>query len=94
MYVTCYACAAENEFKGSVGRRDTCEGCNVELRCCLQCKYYDESTPNLCAEPAAEVPREKDEGNFCEFFKPGTRTDRDADAQTKAKSAFEALFKK
>jgi hypothetical protein len=92
MFVACYHCRAETEFKGPVGRRDTCCSCDRELRCCLQCRLFDPNVPNSCKEPAADAPREKDHGNFCEFFSPGRHTDRDADAAQKARTAFDALF--
>lgn len=56
---------------------------------------------NKCAEPAAEWVRDKEKGNFCEFFTPGGAAggpssdhksgESKADA---ARSAFDNLFKK
>ena len=94
MRVTCYSCGVENEFPGPLGRRDHCSSCGKDLRCCLQCRLYDADSTPECREPSAEIQRDKDRGNFCEYFMPGQgkkKQDRDAES---ARAAFEALFKK
>lgn len=91
--LTCYACGTDQEFKAAIGRRETCEACDTDLRCCRQCRHFDENTHHGCREPAAEVPREKEQGNFCEFFSPTFGKKAESEAE-KAKAAFEALFKK
>lgn len=77
-----------------VGRRETCPGCSEELRSCRNCRHFDEGVAKLCKEPFAEVPSDKDEANFCEFFQfgEGGHTDK-ADKQALL-SAAESLFKK
>jgi hypothetical protein len=94
MLVTCYSCGATNEFPGPLGRRDKCKDCAAELRCCLQCKLYNADATPECREPQAEVQRDKDRGNFCDFFVAGPGRSRLASDAETAKAAFEALFKK
>jgi hypothetical protein len=94
MIVTCYSCGHANEFHAPVGRRDACAECGTDLRCCMQCRFFDSSTTTECREPQAEVPRDRDRGNFCDFFQPGSARAEEAGAADQAKAAFEALFKK
>ena len=54
---------------------------------------YDPKVYNECREPSAEVVREKERANFCEYFEAGSQ--EGAAAQKKdLLSAAEALFKK
>jgi hypothetical protein len=94
MLVTCYSCGKANEFPGPLGRRDACKGCDAELRCCLQCRLHDPEATPACREPQAEVPRDADRGNFCEYFMPGPGRSKQLSDAERAKAAFEALFKK
>lgn len=88
----CYSCGAEINAVDRVGRQDTCD-CGVDLHACRNCKFYDESAYNSCRETSADVVRDKEKGNFCDYFEPG---DQQGDGKSKADllSAAEALFKK
>lgn len=94
MVVTCHSCGVGNELPGPPGRRDVCSGCGAELRCCLQCKLYQGEVLPPCKEPLADVPRDRDRANFCEYFVVGSGARKQASDAEKAKAAFEALFKK
>lgn len=76
-----------------VGRRDECPKCRADARVCKNCKHYDPKVYNECRETAADVVREKDRANVCDYFQPGV-----AGAEQKSRqdllSAAEALFKK
>ena len=80
-------------FVQSVGRRDECSSCGADARVCRNCQFYDPKVYNECRETSAEVVREKDRSNLCDYFQPGTKetgsTSRDA-----LRAAAEALFKK
>jgi hypothetical protein len=54
---------------------------------------YDPKNYNECKEPSAEVVKEKERANFCDFFKALENGDA-VDTKTKYLSAAEALFKK
>jgi hypothetical protein len=92
--IHCHSCGQPYEFRGSLGRRDVCSHCEAELRCCAQCHLYEPASARQCSEPQAEVPREKDRANFCDFFSPGDRPAAAESDVDKAKAAFEALFTK
>lgn len=93
MKLKCHSCGAGQEFAGPLGRRDDCAECGAELRCCRQCQLLDGPT-GRCREPQAEVPREADRANFCDFFVPDRSPSRSANPADGARAAFDALFGK
>ena len=77
------------------GRRETCPACGAELHACIHCRHYDESVAKQCKEPFAEVPEDKEDANFCDFFQLGDGANRSSGPSKDALlSAAEALFKK
>ena len=78
----------------TIGRRDTCPDCGSDLHSCRMCRHFDENTAKMCKEPFAEVPADKDEGNFCEFFQIGEGGIGAKKHHAEQLSAAEALFKK
>ena len=83
-----------------LGRTDGCPYCHSDLKCCLNCRFFDPGFNNQCREPQAEWCPDKEKANFCEFFEfgetagnppgmGGAQPDR-----TRARSAFDSLFKK
>jgi ribosome-binding protein aMBF1 (putative translation factor) len=94
MNLNCHSCGRETEVQPPVGRREVCAHCGAELRCCRQCRHYDESAASQCREPHAEVPRDRTSANFCELFAPGSAARPAVDPAQEARAAFEALFKK
>lgn len=76
-----------------VGRRDECSFCKSDLHVCKNCQMYDPKSYNECKEPSADVVKEKERANFCDFFKAKESGDV-VDAKAKLLSAAEALFKK
>ena len=91
----CFRCRKEVILDGPPGRKDTCVYCGVDLRCCLNCWFYDGSAYNQCREPQAERVLEKDRSNFCDYFRfkdsvlgsVGTKSGN-------ARDKLDALFKK
>ncbi|MCA2979693.1 MAG: hypothetical protein INH41_21165 [Myxococcaceae bacterium] len=92
----CGKCGAKLDIGiAAVGRRDTCPSCGADLHACVQCRHYDENVAKECKEPFAEVPGDKESGNFCDLFQIGEGMDRGGKAsKSAALSAAEALFKK
>jgi hypothetical protein len=64
----CYACGQEIAARERPGRRDRCERCGVDLRCCRQCRFHDPHAANACLEPQAEHVLDKERANFCDYF--------------------------
>lgn len=92
--VICFNCSASNPVLGSVGFRDECFKCGSDLHCCRNCAHYDPGSYNDCREPSAEVVREKDRANFCDYFSPGDGSGAGKDRSQELLSNAEALFKK
>lgn len=92
----CHACRKELSLGREVGRTDECPHCRADLRCCLNCKFYDRSAPKQCREPIAELVREKDKANYCDLFvfsETGTAGSPVPDTEITRK-ALDDLFKK
>lgn len=91
----CAQCGATLPIVGNqVGRRDTCDSCGADLHTCRQCRHFDPAVAKQCKEPFAEVPDDKEDTNFCEFFQIGeggvaARANHEA-----LLNAAEALFRK
>jgi len=64
----CHACKKELSLGREVGRRDECPFCRADLHCCLNCKFYDPLAPKQCREPVAELVKEKEKANYCDYF--------------------------
>lgn len=94
--VRCHACRVELEFDDPIGRSSRCPSCASELRCCLDCRFYDVSSYNECAEPSAERVLEKDRANFCDQFSPAAASGAPArnTPSTGGLSELEKLFRK
>lgn len=65
---TCYACNKELSEDVKIGRKDECPSCGVDLRCCLNCVFYERGVSKQCRETVTELVREKGKSNFCEYF--------------------------
>lgn len=92
----CGKCGRRLDIVGNqVGRRDVCPHCGSELHACIHCRHHDETVAKECKEPFAEVPGDKEDANFCDFYQIGDGTDRGgAGSKDAMLSAAEALFKK
>ncbi len=91
----CGTCGAKLEVvANTVGRHETCPACEAELHACIHCRHFDETVAKGCKEPFAEVPADKVDANFCDYFQIGEGARRDAVKKDQLLSAAEALFKK
>lgn len=91
----CHACGKEVVLPHRAGRKDACPFCRADLRCCLNCTFYEPAAYNQCREGQAERVLEKDRANFCDFFRfreGGTGTAARVALPTRDK--LDALFKK
>ena len=92
----CHKCLKELSVGREVGRKDECPHCHADLVCCLNCRFYDRSSPKQCREPIAELVREKGKANYCDHFvfsETGT-TGSSAPETVTTRKAVEDLFKK
>lgn len=103
--LVCQTCGTPVPLDEPIPRDSECAKCRTDLRCCRNCRHWDERYNNQCTEPQADPVQDKTRRNFCEFFYfsraafagpggpatgPGASRDRAAEARAK----LEALFKK
>ena len=92
--IQCFHCKEISQIADKVGFREECLKCRSDLHVCKNCQFYDAKVYNECRETSADVVREKERANFCDFFQarvPGASID---DQKAKFKAAADALFKK
>jgi hypothetical protein len=90
----CFHCGTELQFSDRVPVRAECEKCHSDAHVCKNCAFYDPKVYNECKEPQAEVVREKERANVCDYFQPGGGAGGNAKSKADLLSAAEALFKK
>jgi len=92
----CHACRTPVVLASgeSVGYRDACPRCAADLHVCLNCAHHDPSAYNECRESNAERVLDRDRGNRCDYFRPGSRDQGVPEERKKALDSLDALFKK
>lgn len=95
MKIFCFKCQKINDLGAIslVGRRDECLHCRADLHICKNCKHYDKNSYNECRETSADVVKEKERANFCDYFEAQSEGSV-VDKAAQLKAAAEALFKK
>lgn len=96
----CFSCRKALEISGKPGRGDECPHCGADLKCCLNCRFFDSSAYNECAEPQADRVLDKDRSNYCEYFEfrestgegGGGNESMGKTAEEKAKEELKKLF--
>lgn len=92
--VRCFSCGTENTLPDSVGLREECQKCGADLHSCRCCIHHDPKVYNECKEPQAEVVREKERANFCDFYSASIKGGKAGPSKDDLRAAAEALFKK
>jgi hypothetical protein len=92
--IVCANCKTEMQFAGQIGRREECSKCGNDLHACVNCIHYSKNAYNECKETQADVVKEKDRANFCDYFSPTGEAGGSAKTAVDLKAAAEALFKK
>ena len=90
----CAFCQREITLTGRVGRLDSCSFCGRDLHCCYQCHFYDVDAHHECREPQADFVKEKDQANFCDWFRFEPRIKVKVADKEAQKARLESLFKK
>jgi hypothetical protein len=90
----CFHCGTEIFFTDRVGIREECDKCRSDVHCCRNCSFYDPKVYNECREPQAEVVREKERANVCDYFQPGSGSGGKSVSKEDLLRAAEALFRK
>lgn len=90
----CFSCGTQNQVVAPVGRREECAKCGADVHVCKNCDFYDPNQYNECRETSADVVREKDRANYCDFFQLNSGRPDSGPKKEDLLSAAEALFKK
>jgi hypothetical protein len=96
--MSCWKCGATIDLKPGerFTSRDECAQCGSDLHSCRNCRFYDTSKNNQCAEPQAEWVRDKEAANYCDYFEPSSGSTARAptsSASENAKKKFDSLFR-
>ena len=94
MQILCFSCKKTNDYKDKIGFRDECLHCRGDLHICKNCEFYDAKVYNECKETSADVVKEKERANYCDYFSASKSLTAALDEKAKLKAAAEALFKK
>lgn len=93
--LNCYRCGVSLEALSlPLSRQDQCPDCYVYLHCCRMCVFFDPAVAEQCREDDAEEVKNKENANFCDYFRPNpaAHDPRFATEETRAKSQLDALF--
>jgi hypothetical protein len=91
----CFSCRKELSFSDAkISFREECPFCRADVHVCRNCHFYDPKAYNECREPSADVVREKDRANYCEYFTAKAAGAGPEDKAAALKAAAEALFSK
>jgi hypothetical protein len=92
--VRCHRCGKELVAE-RIGVREVCAGCGAWLHCCRNCTLYAPGAARDCREPAAERVAGKEQGNFCDWFRPAAPSAAAPDAgASRARADLARLFGK
>jgi predicted amidophosphoribosyltransferase len=89
--VVCWNCGRDlADIPRPISRHNNCPECFSNLHCCRLCKYFLPERVGVCAEDRADPPVEKENANFCDFFRPANAAFQQS-TETKRKDASAAL---
>lgn len=94
--ICCYHCGKLVELEHKISFREECPHCGADLHICRNCCFYDESAYNECKESSAEKVKDKERNNYCEYFEPSSKENKNPSLSSREdllKTA-SALFKK
>jgi hypothetical protein len=95
MALVCWNCGASLEsIPLPVSRHAHCQSCFEPVHSCRMCRFYAESRPGQCDDERADPPTQKENANFCEYFKPrfNAYSNQRGIAADSAKARLESLF--
>lgn len=90
----CWKCGASlAQLSLPLLRHDCCATCGADLHVCKLCRFYDVIVAKQCREPIAELVRDKERANYCDYFQiKANAFIATHDASAKARAELDALF--
>jgi hypothetical protein len=89
---SCHGCGKTLDLDGPIGRRAACPHCDADLHCCIDCQFYEESSPRECREPHADRYVDKVASNACDLYVLGDGASRRRGSSQAARDRLGALF--
>lgn len=93
--VVCWNCGCSLEdIPRPISRHANCPECFEDLHCCRLCVHFAPRLTGQCDDDRAEPPVQKENANFCEFFRPlvGAYEDARGSRRDAARERLDALF--
>mgnify|MGYP000212143774 CR=1 FL=1 len=93
--LVCWKCGASlAALPLPLSREALCPACRAWLHACRLCQFYDPRLSTKCREERAEEVRDRENANFCDWFKPrpGAHAPPGTDRAVAAKAGLQALF--
>ncbi len=90
----CYFCGYEFDYGFKPGRNTECPECRKPVHCCKNCSFYKPGMKWDCSENISENVKDKESGNFCDYFVFGNSKSDGAGAlkASDARKGFDNLF--
>ena len=91
----CWNCGISlEEIPRPISRHEHCPQCFEALHCCRLCRLYDPKITGQCDDERADPPVQKENANFCDYFRPrvGAFSTSTAEKSGKARSQLDELF--
>ena len=91
----CWNCGASlDDLPRPITRHNNCPECFNDLHCCRLCVHFRPEQTISCVEDRADPPVNKENANFCDYFRPAGRAYRDGgvEKQASARSRLDLLF--
>ncbi len=95
MTLVCWNCGKSLEsIPLPISRHAHCPSCFEPVHSCRMCRFHAESVPGQCEDERADPPTQKENANFCEYFKPRQNawSKQRGVAADSAKARLDALF--
>ena len=90
----CWSCAASlDDLPRPITRHMNCPECFEDLHCCRMCRNYVPDGSITCTDDRADPPVNKENANFCDFFRPTNAYRQGSkERQVAAKGRLDTLF--
>ena len=93
--VVCWNCGCSlKDIPRPISRHANCPECFEDLHCCRLCVHFSPRLTGQCDDDRADPPVQKENANFCEFFRPlsGAYEDARGSRRDAAQERLNALF--
>ena len=95
MTLQCWNCGRSlDDVPRPISRHEHCRDCFEALHSCRLCRYYRTDVNSRCNEERADPPMNKENANFCDFFRPvgGVYSSKRSQRSGMAQSSLDSLF--